>query len=54
MCDAAEPETGLAMVASRSTGKGEAASLPPRRPSRIPRPMPRKLANSRKFLKNPT
>jgi len=54
MCDAAEPETGLVMVASRSTGKGDATSEPPRRPSRIPRPMPRKLAISRKLLKNPT
>jgi hypothetical protein len=38
---------------ARKKAKGETGSWPPLRPSRMPSPMPRKLAISRKLLKNP-
>jgi hypothetical protein len=43
-----------ATVARRSGANGERARRGERRPSRIPTPIPRKLAISRKLLKNPT
>ena len=39
--------------ASSSSGKATSDQRAPLRPSRMPRPMPRKLAISRKLLKNP-
>ena len=43
----------MVTTTSSSSGKAMSDQRAPLRPSRMPRPMPRKLAISRKLLKNP-